>query len=665
MPPAASEVSAQLGDWLLDPRSNGATALVTGDVGTGKTLVLEGLAEQADLEGRRCIRLSPPSSDLDGPANALAQGAARMREFGANGVLDPIFDPKASFDTKLDALVQGLDLSEDALVLVDVPESWARPSRANSSGGTFAYRGHRLVREILARGGRHRVVLAAPGGFDAPEAEEFQLSRDYGNELLGAIEWGQFSDTAASLGELVPRAELRKLTPLELRVAVALRAFELDERLLKNACRGRWPELRRMLQGQVQSRPWLHEAFFVMSHARIGVGQQLLENLLALCDGRDATGSQAVLKEVLLMPEGVHATFHPRMRKVDTQLAPQRQVELADQVNRQLAQAWESIAARDSWQGVVAWWESLHHWAEAGEDERLSEAPDISMWTTLGRRRSLWGDYETAVAAFRRALELQPDDSYAHEYLAYNLDRCKQGLVEAERGFRRAVELDPENPWWNRRLVQALQRRGKIDAAWDAWIAALGRLEGVADPSIWMQQNLHEGVCKGFLIRGQPELAAAVLESVPRVSWTHGLERLWNTVCHRREAAELEAAVFPETVDFETRWRGPRLGTGLEPAQWYPGRIIAVDDDAAELELELAEPPLPGQVPELFTLVLGREEFLEQAELPARAVLLPGIFLELHLEDDESQRIYLHPNSRVPGRQKGASPSADLLDDFR
>lgn len=661
MPAAAIDLAEELGEQLFYPHGARKT-VVTGAPGTGKTAVLEDLAARAAERGQRWMRLSPSSSDLDGPANALAQGAASMRERGVNGVLDPVFDPAASFDTKLDAFGRGLASLDETLVLLDIPDSWARPSRLVRDGGTFAYQGHQIAREVLAQGARHRIVLAASHGVESSDASEYRLPRDRGDESLGSIYWGRFLSFAEPLRTLLSPGDLRKLTPLELRVAVALRALGFDDRVVKNACRASWPELRRMLQVLVQSRPWLNEAFFVLSHARIAVGPQLLQQLLAQCRGRDESSSRAVLMDVLLMSDGASFVFHSRLRAVEPKLDSPRRRELADLINRQLAEAWAQLATPRSWHGVVAWWESLHHWAEAGEESRIEETPDISMWTTLGRRRSLQGDYETAVRAFRRALELQPNNSYAHEYLAYNLDRSNRDIVDAERSFRRAVELEPQNPWWNRRLVQALQRRGKIDAAWDAWIAALDRLDETTETSEWIQQNLHKGVCQGFLARGQNELAAAVLDTIPRDNWIPDFVPLWNVICHRREAMKLEASLFPESVDFERRWQGPRLGGDTSPVRWYPGRIIDADED--EITLELAEPPDQDELPQLFGLVLGRTEFLEQTDLPKRAVLRPGTFVELHLLDDESQRIYIDPSSFLPRGQLGTT-TWDLLDEFR
>ena len=57
--------------------------------------------------------------------------------------------------------------------------------------------------------------------------------------------------------------------------------------------------------------------------------------------------------------------------------------------------------------------------------------------------------FAEAATAFRRAMELQPDNSnynnYLGEALVFTATRGPQPLTEAERYFRRALELEPGN----------------------------------------------------------------------------------------------------------------------------------------------------------------------------------------------------------------------------
>lgn len=665
VPPQVRKVAEQLGERVLASRGPQEPIWITGAAGTGKTVVLDLLHELAAGQSRPVIRLSPSSGELDGPANAIAQGAISLIEHGATGALERVFDPTVGFDEKLRAFGRGLVEADEALVLVDVPDSWARPD-FGKDGGTFAFQGESVVREVLDQRNGHRVILASRRpSLMVGTIKPVALPRGGGLQTLidPAFDWGRCQSAAADLRREVPEHDLANLTPLAVRVAVALAAFGLEPLRLRHACRGGWPTLRPLLQVEVQKRRWLREALFVLSQARISVGEQLLVQLVQACDGPDEQSSRPILEDAILLRESSGWVLHPQLRMLDMNLENDRARELADGSNRRLAQAWARSTNLRTWAGVIAWWESLHHWAEAGEESQLDNVPDVSMWTTLGRRLSLRGDYIAAVRAFHRAVELQPEDSYAHEYLAYNLDRLGQQRGDAERSFRRAVELNPANPWWNRRLVQALQRRGKIEEAWDAWIAALDNVEDTTEPSEWLQEHLYRGVCRGFLDRGQTELAAEVLGAVPREQWIPVFKELHNVVLHRREAEWLEASLFPEDLEFDERWNGPHLGGGdgdEQPESWFPGRVVAFDEARGEVELELGE-PAEGEEPEVFGLTLSEADFLEQAELPAHVRPRLNQLLELHVHADGTQRIFLHALPHRLGRAAGL----ELLSTFR
>lgn len=664
-PLPAHELADELERQILDRSKVRTSIMIVGGPATGKSTVLGLLADRADARGWPVIRVSPPSGELDGPANALAQGAAGVREQGDQGALDPVYDPRVAFERKLEVFGAELGKAQDSVILVDMPDSWARPNRLANDGGAFAFWGHSVVREVLSRHNGHRVVVASRDHLDSDQlAATFELRSEGGPELLASITWGACGASAAKVHAMVPEAHLESLTPLDVRLAVALEALGLDSVLLRSACRGGWPELRRMFEGQVRRHRWLREAFFVLSHARMSVGEQLLDPLLSICEGPDQSLSRDVLTGALLMRERGGFVFHQRFHAIDPGIEPSRANELADTTHRQLARAWSAKANPQTWRGVIAWWESLHHWAEVGDEQHLEHVPDISMWTTLGRRRSLRGDYVAAVRAFSRAVQLQPEDSYAQHYLAYNLEHLGERRDDAERAYTKAVTLDRANPWWNRRLVQALQRRGKIDLAWNAWLTTLANIEEAGEPSEWLQHHLHKGVCRGFLERGQLGLAADVINAIPRGQWVPEIAELWDIVRHRQEALSLEASVFPEDLSFDDRWNGPHLGDDEPPHSWFPGRVIAVSDQ--EVELEFAEPPTDDEEPKILGLSLSLDDFRAQAELSGRARPRVDQFLELHVYADDLQRIFLHPSysvRRPPG--KPGRPPIDLLSAFR
>lgn len=218
--------------------------------------MLELLQQLAADQRWPVIRLCPTSGELDGALNAIAQGAAGLIERGANGELERVFDPTVTFDDKLDAFGRSLGEAEDSLILIDMPDSWAHP-RFGKDGGTFAFQGENVIREVLSQRNGHRVVLASRRALlGAGPVKTLKLPQG-GGSMLAAFDWGRCQAAAVELGREVAAPELAKLTPLALRVAVALAALGLDPARLRNACRGGWPTLRSMLQSEAQRRRWL------------------------------------------------------------------------------------------------------------------------------------------------------------------------------------------------------------------------------------------------------------------------------------------------------------------------------------------------------------------------------------------------------------------------
>lgn len=72
------------------------------------------------------------------------------------------------------------------------------------------------------------------------------------------------------------------------------------------------------------------------------------------------------------------------------------------------------------------------------------------------------GDYAAALAEWRKAVEMDPDDGKARYHLAYALDQQGQ-LDEAVAQYRKAVEFDPNNAAAYSSLAIALTRTGKLE----------------------------------------------------------------------------------------------------------------------------------------------------------------------------------------------------------
>lgn len=85
-------------------------------------------------------------------------------------------------------------------------------------------------------------------------------------------------------------------------------------------------------------------------------------------------------------------------------------------------------------------------------------------WITRGQHARFAGDSAGALTAFRRAVELAPDDPVAHQALAKGLAESGDWAA-AEAELARALELEPDSPFLANDLATAALRLGKTTAA--------------------------------------------------------------------------------------------------------------------------------------------------------------------------------------------------------
>lgn len=148
---------------------------------------------------------------------------------------------------------------------------------------------------------------------------------------------------------------------------------------------------------------------------------------------------------------------------------------------------------------------------------RLTAAkPDLApAWFLLGAALERTGDHERAIAAFRKALELEPDFHSALNYLGYLWADRGENLDEALALILRAVALDPEN---------------------GAYVDSLG----------WVRFQLKEYA----LARGLLERAARLMPKDPSVQEHLGdLYKITGEVARARDAYRRALALESENAD--------------------------------------------------------------------------------------------------------------------
>lgn len=110
--------------------------------------------------------------------------------------------------------------------------------------------------------------------------------------------------------------------------------------------------------------------------------------------------------------------------------------------------------------------------------ETLRRDPDNHQaWFELGQLQRQFERFGDAATAFRRAMELQPNNSnynnYLGEALVFTSTRGGQSLGEAERYFRRALELEPGNAMSRYYIATIKNNRGDHRGAVDDLLALL------------------------------------------------------------------------------------------------------------------------------------------------------------------------------------------------
>jgi len=664
------DVASTLVERLKD-LSPGPSALwnLIGAAGSGKTTILRHVAEELHRD-ETCIPVlvTAPNRENDSGPIALLETAGQLRAKELlNGEVAILSDPRTCWADKMTAIAEVVHRHrEDVVILCDEPALWYQGEESLLED-TPQYSA-RLFAEWVASGARCRRIITGRIPGDAKPAGRVATPRlDDGREILTHQEdWGILWDNASRLRDSLPEpVPFRSAWEMKLCVALAV-LLPADEVASVSMSEASAKVILEQLFDQVEQR--VEHRDFCTILAKLALDRTHLEEAVLdeFMPGLERL-ERALIESCLLDRRDGRAGLHPLVRdevlnrhhlsgrdRSDKPWRMPRDIRTAvhDRLVREYAPGGDS-ELRNSL-------ESLHHellgsnFHLLDSDRRLKFVEQLD---EIGRSLSYQNhDHRAAVNVFRLAVQLEPEHSYAHHYLGYNLDWLAEGAEELETHYREAIRLQPTHPWVWSRWICYLTTRGRKREARAQWHEAVRALSisGDETPS-WIFRALHRWVARWLLHWAELDFAAMVLREIPRQLAQHdaSIQALWSLLEALRQA-ERGTSVFPLSVP-PREWRSPAPHTDL-PSRfqdaplrtWVPARVDGIDQEDGVAFLLAAElPPTRNAEFRYFETELRRDQVEASGSGFTWDDLGEGSFLEMgyYGEGEGRMRIALHQDT--------------------
>jgi tetratricopeptide (TPR) repeat protein len=620
----------------------GAVFQVLGPPTSGKSALLVLLKERLEKEGITAIKVAPPPHAPDAGPSALVEVGTGLKEAGLiDGKITRLLEPGRSYSEKVRDIRTWLDEGSQKCKLVllcDEPSSWEVRSREDEY---FSVHAGEAVGMLCGPARCTRVVSGAlPKGVIPSKVISLKLSTWTKSWLNDGRAWGSLEAPAASLlsyyGDRMDR-----FSPLQVRLLVGL-AELISVRdvgdLIDN--RGSRRDISRRFAGALSRRPSLEALRSIWSSLAL-VRRPFPEDLLAEMGGDRLEETDLDLLEKCLLYEEAGGFKMHEMLKADIRDVPGcgSRDEVLD-THRKLVDWYETESSRGTGAGgLVDEMEAFHHATMTGDCKCTDRLKPffIDQLNVLGRELSrTFRNYEEAAKVFEKALRCDPEDDYAHHYLAFNLDVMASDPARVEKHFMKAIELNPDHAWWHSRMISFLVTRGRaVEArrAWDEALDALGLPDAGGDQYVY--ENLHLWVAHLLIHRGRIDFAQEVLDGIPKELIAN--HEGFGAVKRRMEAlleARRRGAYVPVRYLGKDWWKkGPfllheRIPGGSSLKRWFAGCIEEVSEEAVFLRVASVETG-GDQAPESGRLSVSIEDLNRWGAMIDYSELGAGTFLEI------------------------------------
>ena len=629
-----------LTDHLLGTKK-GDILSIHGSIGSGKTRLLRDLATQLASRGAIPLYLSPPQGEEDTAGAAIAAAADTLKDHRLlNGESADLRDLLVSRERKIEIILSGIGKASNSVVLLlDEPARWIASETYGESSSVAREFALQVSRDLITKSHCRVVYTGRAFGIQAEE-ETYRLPKawnesDLPSSLVNHPTWKEVNRG------LKGKYTVQK-TPLLYRMLTMLSVIATPADAIAAAQMSLGvPEIGKRLAHHCEIRPQFLRAWACFSLSRKSIDNDLYETLV---EGLD-TDLRFVAEELLLTRVEEGYELHPLLaRSIESRAVLGTDYwKIQELYTRHYLRNSRSLA--DST-------EAFFHANAIGDDHLVGQTQPffIEQLHLKGRSLSKRKKHLEAADVFRQAADLDPNDDYAHHYLAFNLDWMAEDQETIEDEYQKAIDLNSHHPWWHSRWINYLITVGKTTVARAAFEDASEALQEVTESHPeYVYRSLHLWVGALLLHRAQLDFARQILDCVPpAVRREHrGFVALEEQLTALEEARR-GRGVFPLSVPASQHWRtSPHLDfppqvEGKDLRSWYPARVEVVKE--REIVLVVGKPPESNTPPNYGMIDLSIERFDDATlDAPARD-LVPGRFVELAFYGDEGiMRTRVHP----------------------
>lgn len=660
-PNAEQALKAQANSWTrhIQSMDEGCACRVEGSDSSPKP-VLDALKNALERVGQIPLLLQPPPA-WDSRVGAMAEAGAQLEEVGLLNGEAKAFFRMGSLAEKQELLSTTVRKHHDRIVvLCENPARWLFTPDENHHSSIAA---QHFLHEFLEAGAKLVFTGKFLEGFRAhslsnePLSSAVPTSFRFENEEL----WGEFAPIAKELSRQVDRADLSVLQ-VKLLVALSYISSPADASYLLKQVVGASGLAEEIRSRIVSKGGLLAKAFQTLVEVRRPFDAEFAKRLFPEDLG---ALDRALFDQCLLERWNGSAILAEPLRR-----RPNAEPQQEPQIHLDLWRLYRKLEGRQGVKARLAGMEAIFHGVGTEDPEILEQITPVftdqldamgRVFSQQGKRHARRELFVQAVDTFRTSIRIDPENDYAHHYLAYNLDYQGVESDDVETHYRRALELNREHAWWHSRWICFLITRGRIPEAKQAWF---GALDSISVPSVSSEvfASLHLWVARLLLHRGQLDFARSVLGDVSvEIHSQDPRFAAMGRLLEQLEEVSDSRAVFPLWVRPTDRWTAPRLCSqrnenGQLLSRWLAARIEAIDEEGVELRVGIS-PKAEIEGPKFGGLTLTLEQFDRCSRDERASELKKGRFLELAFYGDDDQ-----PTIRVHRLQAWSDPDLPPLD---